>query len=82
MLTLGHILYYFAFVLVSISLVQGWRVQVTFSIKIIVFWPPKLEFCSLRKTKQNLEPDFFKNDLQVFWSNSLNVYSNAIVHLL
>ena len=52
MLTLGHICCLFAYVLVSISLIQGWRVKGTLSIKIIVLWPPELEFCGLRKTKQ------------------------------
>ena len=43
----------FAFVLVSISLVQGWRVKGMLSIKILVLCPPELEFCGLRKANKN-----------------------------
>ena len=51
MLTPGHIFCYIAFVLVSVSLIQGWRVKGTLSIKLLVLSPPELEFCRLRKTK-------------------------------
>ena len=44
MLTLGHIFCSFAFVLVYISLIHGWRVKGTLSIKILVLCPPELEF--------------------------------------
>ena len=53
MLTLGHICCSFSFVLVSISLIQGWRVKGMLSIKILVLCPPELEFCGLRKAKKN-----------------------------
>ena len=53
MLTLGQICCSFAFVLVSISLIQGRRVKGTLSIKILVLCPPELEFCVLRKAKKN-----------------------------
>ena len=53
MLTLGHIFCSFAFVLVSISLIQGWKVKGVLSIKILNLCPPELEFCGLRKAKKN-----------------------------
>ena len=53
MLTLEHIFSFFAFALVYISLIHGWRVKGTLSIKILVLCPPELEFCVLRKTKKN-----------------------------
>ena len=45
----------FAFLLVSVSLIQGCKVKHTLSIKILVLLPPKLEFCCLRKTKKILQ---------------------------
>ena len=51
MLTLGHICS-FAFVLLSIDLIQGWRVKGMFSIKVLVLGPPELEFCGLLKLKK------------------------------
>ena len=55
-LTLGQICCSFAFVLVSFSLIQGWRVKGTLSIKILVLCPPDLEFCVLRTAKKILNP--------------------------
>ena len=81
MLTLGHICCSFAFLLVSISLIQGWIVEGTLSIKILVLCPRELEFCVLRKAKKILKHKIL-HDEQVFWSNSLNAYSNDIVYLL
>ena len=81
MFTLGQICCYFAFVLVSISLIQGRRVKGTLSIKILVLCLPELEFCVLRKAKKILKPKTL-DDLQVLGSNYLNVYSNDIVYLL
>ena len=47
---------FFAFVLVSLSLIQGLRVKGTLSIKILVLCHPELEFCGLRKAKRNSKP--------------------------
>ena len=81
MLTLGHIFCSFSFVLVYISLIHRWRVKGTLSIKLLVLCPPELEFCGLRKTKKILKPKIIYDE-QVFWSNSLDVYSNDILCLL
>ena len=53
MLTLGYICYSFVCVLVSVSLIQGWRVKGMFSIKILVLCPRELKFCGLWKAKKN-----------------------------
>ena len=47
----------FAFVLVSISLIQGWRVKGTLSIKKNTrVVSPEVEFCDLRNAKKVLKP--------------------------
>ena len=53
MLTLGHICCSFEFVLVSISLIQGWRVKGMLSMKVLVLCPPEFELCGLQKAKKN-----------------------------
>ena len=40
-LTLGHFVCSFVFVLVYISLIHGWRVKGTLSIKILILCPPE-----------------------------------------
>ena len=44
-------IFFFAFLVVSVSLIQGCKVKGTLSIKILVFSPLELEFRCLRKTK-------------------------------
>ena len=64
--TLGHICLSFAFVLVSIIPIQGWRVEGTLSIKILVLWNPELEFCGMRRKKNNNKTKI-SIYLQMFW---------------
>ena len=80
MLPLGKISCSFAFVLVYISQIQGWRVKLTSSIKILVLWHQEMEFRDIQKTKKILKPRI-QYDYQVFVTNSLNVYSNDILYL-
>ena len=70
----------FAVVLVCISLIHWWRVKGTLSIEIQVLCPPEFDFCGFRKTKKILKPNILY-DQQVFWSNSLDLYSNECVCL-
>ena len=51
-LALCHICSYFAFVLLYVSLVKGWSLKSTLSMKILDMWHPELEFCSIRKKKK------------------------------
>ena len=55
LITLGHICYSFEFVLVSISLIQEWRVKGTVSIKIQVTSPPNKKQIPHTGDKESLD---------------------------